>query len=57
MNSRSYPRTTWQAFPRSVERACALERPAPNKAGKIAWIAFAAGALYLACFFLSKVYA
>ncbi len=56
MNARMYPRATRFAFPKSCEYACALERPAPNKAGKIVWLVFAAGCLELAAYYLWKVY-
>ena len=39
MHTRRYPRTLDEAFPRSADYACAVERPRPSIAPGIAWCA------------------
>lgn len=34
MNTRTYPRSTMQAFPKTCEHACAIERPASRLADR-----------------------
>lgn len=48
MNTRTYPRTLNEAFPKTTQYACALERPAPRQSDKFVRWALAAGALYVA---------
>lgn len=44
MNSRRYPRSSTEAFPRTTDYACAVERPAPVHPHDklIGWSSFAA---------------
>ena len=37
MNTRQYPRTLGQAFPRTTLYACAVERPARNPLPRVLW--------------------
>jgi hypothetical protein len=42
MNTRRYPRTLAEAFPKSTLYACSLERP-PRRYPKTLWVALAIG--------------
>lgn len=57
MNTRRYPSTLAEAFPRTPRYACAVERPAPNHAYKLVKLAFKAACIWLACYYLWMVYA
>jgi hypothetical protein len=43
MNTRTYPRSSIEAFPNTVQYAAALERPAPNPYPRVLWVALIAG--------------
>lgn len=53
MNTRRYPRTTNEAFQRTAEYGCAIERPLTT-GDKAVTVACIFAALYLAVFFISE---